>query len=175
MIRIAGLEKESIVDGEGIRYVIFTQGCNHNCLGCHNPESHDFNGGTLIDDTVILNDIKNNCLLDGITLSGGDPMFQAKDLINIVKQCKENKMSIWLYTGFTFEQFLKFKRHDKENVDTRITKDMIELLKYIDIVVDGPFVMELKTMEKPYVGSSNQRIIDVQKSLRTGKIVLYKK
>lgn len=171
MLRIAGIEKESIVDGEGIRYVIFTQGCNHNCLGCHNPESHDFNGGTLVSDEHILNEIKENPLLDGITLSGGDPFFQAKELLNIVKTCKSNGLDIWAYTGFIFDEFLNFI--DNKKCDKRIDDNMIKLLKHIDVLVDGPFILNQKTLEKGFKGSKNQRIIDVKESLKKNKVIEY--
>lgn len=172
MIRIASIEKESVIDGEGWRYVIFTQGCSHNCKGCHNPQTHDFNAGKLVSDTDILNEILKNNLLDGITLSGGDPFFQADKLLNLVKQCKENGLTVWAYTGFIYEDFMKFI--NKENTDKRITQSMIDLLKYIDVLVDGPFIESERTLESPFKGSSNQRIIDVKKTLKAKKIIEYK-
>lgn len=162
MLRIAGIERESIVDGKGIRYVIFTQGCSHNCLGCHNPETHDFNGGKLVDITDILKEIKEDPLLDGITLSGGDPFFQASELITLCKECKKLNLDIWAYTGFTFENLIS----DKEN------NDRIQLLKNIDILVDGKFILENRTFELVYRGSTNQRLIDVQKSIRENKTII---
>lgn len=170
MLRIAGIEKDSIVDGIGLRYVIFLQGCNHRCKDCHNPESHDFEGGKLVDETTLLVEIKEQLeILDGITLSGGDPLFQAKELINFVKQCKKLNINIWLYTGFIFDEFIKFK--NKLQCDERINQDMIDLLELIDVVVDGPFISEYKTLEKPFIGSSNQRIIQCNESLLQNKII----
>lgn len=171
MIRIADIERESIVDGEGIRYVIFTQGCSHNCLGCHNPESHDFNGGKLVSEDEILDDINNSPLIDGITLSGGDPFFQAKALIPIVKACKEKKLTIWAYTGFTFEEFQKFMK--KEKCDRRINSDMIKLLRLTDVLVDGPFILAERTLSESFKGSKNQRILDVKKSIKNKKPIIY--
>lgn len=172
MLRIAGIEKESIVDGEGLRYVIFTQGCSHNCHGCHNPETHDFNGGKIVNTQDLLNEILANPLLDGVTLSGGDPLFQAKQCIEIVKACKENNLTVWLYTGFEFEQFIRFLNNEK--CDERINKYMISLLRKVDVVVDGPFIESKKTLDSLFRGSSNQRLIDSKKSLRSRKIVEYK-
>lgn len=172
MLRIAGIEKESIVDGEGLRYVIFTQGCSHNCPGCHNPETHDFNGGKIVDTQNLIDEILANPLLDGITLSGGDPLFQAKQCIDLVKTCKENNLTVWLYTGFEFEQFIRFLNNEK--CDERINKYMISLLRKVDVVVDGPFIESKKTLDSLFRGSSNQRLIDSKKSLRSRRIIEYK-
>lgn len=175
LIRIAGLAKESIVDGEGLRYTIFTQGCNHNCLGCHNPESHDFNGGKQVEIQEILNDILENPLLDGVTLSGGDPFFQAEKLIPLVKEVKVHKLDVWAYTGFTFEEFLKFiNNKTRIECDSRINLNMIELLKDIDVLVDGKFILKQRTLDANFKGSENQRIIDVAKSLKNNRVVEYK-
>lgn len=131
MLRIAGIEKESITDGVGIRYTVFTQGCKHKCLGCHNPETHDINGGYDIAIDEIIEDLKSNPLLDGITLSGGDPFFQAKEctelLVRIRKELKH--LNVWAYSGFTFEQLLR-------------NKDMREMLDLVDVLVDGRFVLK---------------------------------
>lgn len=171
MIRIASVEKESIVDGEGIRYVIFTQGCTHNCAGCHNPKTHDFSGGYDVDDIEIYNDIIENPLLDGITLSGGDPLFQADKLIKLVDMLKKDGYTIWVYTGFVFDEFLKYINN--EPCDKRITKDMINMLKYADVVVDGPFILEKRTLDALYRGSTNQRLIDVTKTFANNEIIEY--
>lgn len=171
MIRIASVEKESIVDGEGIRYTIFTQGCSHNCLGCHNPKTHDFKGGYDVDDMEIYNDILENPLLDGITLSGGDPLFQAKKLINLAEMVKDKGYTIWAYTGFVFDEFLNYINN--EPCDSRVNDDMIELLKYIDVIVDGPFILEQRTVEALYKGSTNQRLVDVTKSLANNIVIEY--
>ena len=188
MLRIAGIERESIVDGEGYRFTIFTQGCNHKCYKCQNPSTWDFNAGTVADDKYIsdmLNEILNDPVLDGVTLSGGDPFYQAKDLIKICKYLKSKNINIWAYTGFIFEDFLIYKKNIQTLKKDRnasieinpssneINKYMIELLKYIDVLVDGPFIEEKKSLEVHYRGSTNQRLIDVKKSLRREKVVIY--
>ena len=154
------IEKESITDGVGIRYTVFTQGCKHKCLGCHNPETHDINGGYDIAIDEIIEDLKSNPLLDGITLSGGDPFFQAKEctelLVRIRKELKH--LNVWAYSGFTFEQLLR-------------NKDMREMLELVDVLVDGRFVLERRTLESRFKGSENQRIIDVRKSLENNKVI----
>lgn len=172
MVYIAGIENNSIVDGEGWRYVIFTQGCSHKCKGCHNPHTWSFQGGKEFNEEEALNEIKSNALLDGITLSGGDPFFQAEELIAFVKEVKQLGMSVWAYTGFNFEEFLLFKNNCK--CDDRINIHMINLLNYIDVLVDGPFIESKKSMECKYRGSTNQRIIDVKESLLENQIIEYR-
>ena len=102
-LRIAGIEPESFVDGPGIRMTIFTQGCHHNCPGCQNPQTHDFNGGHFIDIEEILSMIDENPLLDGITFSGGDPMDQALALVPLAREIKERGLNLVIFTGYTFE------------------------------------------------------------------------
>lgn len=151
-LRIAGIEQESIVDGPGIRMVIFTQGCSHNCIGCHNPETHSFDGGKLINIEDIINMVKENSLLDGITLSGGDPFEQALECSILAKKIKELGLSVVTYTGYTFEEILgeeKFR----------------QLLLQTDILIDGKFNISQKSLMLPFRGSSNQRIIEVKKYL----------
>lgn len=171
MLRIAGIEQESMVDGEGIRFVVFMQGCSHNCEGCHNPETHDFHGGMEICADEILKLVESDPLIDGITLSGGDPFFQAKKLLPLCKYWKSKGLNIWAYTGFVFDEFMKYKNNEES--DKRLTPDMLELLNYIDVVVDGPFMIDKRTLEKEYIGSSNQRLIDVQETLKNNKIIIY--
>lgn len=174
MINIAdsGIIEESIVDGEGVRLVVFTQGCSHHCKGCQNPLTWEFNDKNKISDTEILDMIHSNPLLEGITLSGGDPFFQAKDCIKLCKAVKKEDLTVWVYTGFIFDEFIKFKNNIE--CDDRINKDMLNLLKYVDVVVDGPFIIEQRTLDSKYRGSTNQRLIDVKKSLHQNKIVEYK-
>lgn len=163
-IRLAGTVSESIVDGPGIRYTIFTQGCPHHCEGCHNPETHDFNGGRLADTDKIYEHIVKNPLLKGVTYSGGDPFCQPAPLYDLSKKLKENTdLDIMIYTGYTFEQLLEMSEKD-ENVKN--------LLYIADIIVDGRFVLSKKSYELKFKGSSNQRTIDVQSSLKEGKVVL---
>lgn len=161
-LAVKDIQLDSIVDGEGIRAVIWTQGCPHNCVGCHNPSTHAFNEGYLIEIDDLKKEIDSFEGQDGITFSGGDPMSQAKECSEIAKYAKEKGLNIWCYTGFSYEQLL----------DNPIQK---EFLKYIDVLVDGKFIMEEKTLETPFRGSRNQRIIDVDKSLSSGEIVIIDK
>lgn len=159
MIRTADIIDESIVDGEGLRLVIFAQGCAHHCLGCHNPSSLPFEGGFPSDNEAILEKIRKNPLLDGITFSGGDPFFQVESFASLAKAIRENiiafipDFTIMAYTGYTLEElFLDLKHY-------------LPLLEKIDILVDGPYMASRKTHDLPFMGSSNQRILDVKKSL----------
>ena len=160
MINIAGIEAESVVDGEGWRFAIFTQGCKHLCKNCHNPQTWDMCGGTQmsIDELVdtIEEAFKENILMDGVTLTGGDPLYQPDATFSLCKKLKDLGINIWLYTGFT---------------DEEITKDeqLMSIMKYIDVLVDGPFIESLKSLELEYRGSSNQRILDMKKTLESGK------
>lgn len=170
MVRVAGIYKESIVDGEGYRTAIFLQGCNHHCKGCQNTQTWDFNGGTEMEISDIIKDY-NKDLLDGFTLTGGDPFFQADKLGEFFKYTSENNISVWAYTGFVFDEFLKYI--NKEKCDSRINDSMIEMLNYLDVVVDGPFILEQRTLDSTYFGSKNQRLVDVKKSLKANKVIEY--
>lgn len=162
-IKIAGIIKESIVDGPGIRMVIFTQGCKHNCKNCHNPETHDINGGYDIEIDEIISMINKNPLLDGITLSGGDPLLQIEESLELAKKVKDKKLNIILYTGYKFEDILiKLK----ENSILR------ELLNQIDVLIDGKYIEEEKDLLLKFRGSKNQRIINVKESLEKEEIIV---
>ncbi|MCQ2090268.1 MAG: anaerobic ribonucleoside-triphosphate reductase activating protein [Fibrobacter sp.] len=163
-LRIAGVEPESFVDGPGIRFSIFTQGCSHHCPGCHNPQTHDFNGGHDISLAELLSMIEENPLLDGVTLSGGDPMFQAEALVPLAREIKERGLNLVIFTGFVFETIMANKERYPH---------MLELLTFADILVDGPFIMAKRCMEIKFRGSKNQRLIDVQMSLSQGRAVLH--
>ncbi len=162
----ANLQPDSIVDGEGVRAVVWMQGCSHNCPGCHNPITHDFNGGFLTDTEDLKRDIRELKLVDGITLSGGDPMFQIEASLDIAKFCHECGLNVWCYTGYTFEQLLA--------ISTKNPK-MLELLQELDVLVDGKFVLAKKSLDAQFRGSSNQRIIDVPNSLKSNRAVCIKK
>lgn len=157
-LRIAGTVNDSIVDGPGIRFTIFVQGCPHNCKGCHNPQTHDFEGGTLVTTDELLDKIKGNPLLDGVTFSGGEPFCQAEALACLGKEIKKLGLDIVTYTGYTFEQL--FDDRDKDHRG--------ELLEVTDYLIDGPFILEQKDWEIKFRGSSNQRYIDCKKSLENG-------
>ncbi|MBE6863721.1 MAG: anaerobic ribonucleoside-triphosphate reductase activating protein [Ruminococcus sp.] len=160
-LRIAGTVNDSIVDGPGIRFTIFTQGCPHDCKGCHNPQTHSFDGGTVVDTDELLEKIKSNPLLDGVTFSGGEPFCQAKALSVLGKQIKALGLNIITYTGYTFEHLW----HD------RCDSSWIDLLEVTDYLIDGPFILEQKDWEIKFRGSSNQRYIDCQASIKEGKVV----
>lgn len=160
-LRISGTVNDSIVDGPGLRFTIFTQGCPHNCPGCHNPQTHSMKGGKKISINKLYKQIKENGLLSGITFSGGEPFVQAKTLIPLAKKLKEDNFEIASYTGYLFEDLLNDK--------VPFAK---ELLKYLDVLIDGKFVLSLKSMDLAFKGSSNQRTIDVQKSLKENKTIL---
>ena len=161
-LRLASdLQPDSILDGSGIRTVIWFQGCLHNCLGCQNPETHDLNGGFEVDTKDICEKLKNLKYQNGITLSGGDPFFQPKAALEIVKFAKSIGLNVWAYTGFTYEALL--------NGD----KERLELLKNVDVLVDGKFMLDKKSLNCKFRGSTNQRLIDVHKSLEKNEVVLY--
>ena len=158
-IRLFGTVNDSIVDGPGLRYVIFTQGCLHHCPGCHNPDSHAIDGGYIEDTEQCLLEIDQNPLLDGVTLSGGEPFLQATALIHFVQKVKKRHLHVMIYSGYTFEEILELGDEEKK------------LLSLCDTLVDGKFILSLKSMELLYKGSSNQRIIDIQASLKTHMVI----
>ena len=160
-LRIAGIVNDSIVDGPGLRYTIFTQGCPHHCEGCHNPQTHPFKGGKKVRQKKICKEIQKNPLLYGVTFSGGDPMSQAKELLPIAKFVKEQGLELACYTGYVYEQLV--------GGSVPYAK---ELLSYIDILIDGKFVLSQKSLNLKFKGSANQRTIDVQASLKKGEVVL---
>ena len=160
-LRIAGTANDSIVDGPGIRFTIFTQGCPHNCKGCHNPQTHDFNGGELVDTAELLEKAKANPLLDGVTFSGGEPFCQAEALAELGKELKAAGLNIITYTGYTFEHLYE---HRAEN-------GWVRLLEVTDFLIDGPFILEQKDWEIKFRGSSNQRYIDCKASMEQGRAV----
>ncbi len=164
-IRLAReIQSDSIVDGEGLRTVIWTQGCSHNCKGCHNPQTHDFNGGFRKNVDDLKKELSYLQLQDGITLSGGDPFFQVDACLEIAEYAQSIGLNVWCYTGFTFEALLAMGK---------INKKILELLYNIDVLVDGKFNIDLKSYDYKYRGSSNQRLIDVKKSLSRNTIVNY--
>ena len=166
-IRLAAdLQSDSIVDGPGLRTVIWTQGCSHNCKGCQNPQTWDFNGGALVPLDMVYEAIDELEYQQGITFSGGDPMYQPYPCTKIAKYCKDKGYNIWVYTGFTYEEIMKMAEKDPI---------YLEFLKYVDVLVDGPFELDKKSLTLSYRGSSNQRIINVPKSLKDGKVHQIKK
>lgn len=163
-IRIAGTVNDSFVDGPGIRYAVFVQGCSHHCSGCHNPGTHDPKGGQVVSIDDLMAVMMKNKLLDGLTLSGGDPMEQPVPCAELAKQAHDIGLSVWCYTGYTWEELLKENDPDK-----------MLLLQNVDVLVDGPFVQAQRTLELPFRGSRNQRLIIVPASLRLGRVVEFMK
>lgn len=161
MIRLAGIMNESLVNGPGIRSVLFSQGCVHKCPNCFNESTHSFNGGELKNMDKILEDIKNNPIIKGVTFSGGDPLEQADKFVYLAKEIKKLGLNIWCYTGYEYEYIMEHKNE---------RQGWNELLEYIDVLVDGKFQEENKNSRLKYRGSSNQRIIDIKKSRETGKV-----
>lgn len=161
-ISLSGVTGDSIVDGPGIRLTIFTQGCPHNCPGCHNPQTHDPNGGSWGDTEDILAAAAENPLLDGITLSGGDPFMQPVPCLELAKGAHKIGLNVWTYTGYTWEALCQ--ENDPEK---------IALLKESDVLIDGPFLLAERSLELKFKGSRNQRTIDVKKSLEAGEVVLW--
>lgn len=161
---ISGYYPESINEGEGLRAVVFISGCKHRCKGCFSPQTWNFKCGSEFTEQKqeeVISDIINNDMLDGVTLCGGDPFYSAIEVAEFVQKLKDKKeMSIWAYTGFTYEEILE-------------DSDMFRLLKQCDVIIDGMFEEDKKDVSLQYRGSSNQRIIDVQESLKQGLVKLY--
>lgn len=162
-IRIAGVVRESIVDGPGIRFVIFCQGCPHGCPGCHNQETHDFNGGTEYSLEKVLDAIDSNPLLKGVTFSGGEPICQAEAFAKLAKEIVKRNLDIVLFSGYTLEEL--------EEMGTE-NPWIPELLKYVELLIDGKYQYENRDLTLKYRGSSNQRAIDMKKTLELGEITL---
>ena len=161
-ISLSGVTGDSIVDGPGLRLTIFTQGCLHHCPGCHNPQTHDPEGGSWADTEDILAAAAENPLLDGITLSGGDPFLQPVPCLALAECAHKIGLNVWTYTGYTWEALWEENDADK-----------LALLKETDVLVDGPFLLAERSLELQFCGSRNQRLIDVKKSLAEGKVVLW--
>ena len=154
------IDEFNVANGPGVRVVLWLAGCSHHCKGCHNPESWDYNSGTPFTEKEmdVIKELLKNPYIKGLTLTGGDPIEHSNDegLLRFLKDIKENykDKSIWCYTGYTFEELSK----------------QLKILQYIDVLVDGPFELDKRDITLPYRGSSNQRIIDVQKSLKEDKV-----
>jgi anaerobic ribonucleoside-triphosphate reductase activating protein len=158
-LRLSGIVKESTTDGPGIRFTVFTQGCLHNCFGCHNPETHPLVGGKEYNIKGLIDSFKDNPLIDGITLSGGEPFLQWESLLEFILEVKKlpKKYTYIAYTGYLYEELKNSERK--------------ALLQELDLLIDGPFVNDLKDLTLWFRGSSNQRVINVKKSLQSNKIV----
>lgn len=161
---MAGITYESVVDGTGIRYVIWAQGCSHRCPGCHSPNTWDFAGGLLRNINEIIEEISRNKLLKGVTFSGGDPFEQAVKFAYIAREVKKMGLDIWCYTGYLYEEILQNQRDSGWQ----------ELIAVVDFLVDGPFLEEEKDPNLAFRGSRNQRIIAIDKTRKNNRITLWK-
>ena len=159
MLDLSGLVQDSIVDGPGIRTTIFSQGCPHHCAGCHNPETWEFGCGTPMEEETLLQIVRSNPLCRGVTFSGGEPFAQAEGFARLARLLKEAGYEVASYTGYTFEQLLKGNPAQRQ------------LLENIDVLIDGPFLQAEKSLEVPFRGSKNQRILDIPRSLAAGEAV----
>ena len=160
MLSLAGLIEDSIVDGPGIRLTVFAQGCPHRCPGCHNPESWPFAGGTEMAEEKLVVIARSNPLCRGVTFSGGEPFAQAEGFAKLAGLLKEAGYEVASYSGYTFEE-----------LTAGTVPFAKELLAGLDILVDGRYEQEKRTLELRFRGSSNQRVIDVPASLAAGRAV----
>ena len=160
-MKIAGTVQDSIVDGPGLRFVVFAQGCVHNCVGCHNPETHDISGGEEKSVEEIIADMRKNPLTDGLTLSGGEPFLQASACATIARAAKTDGLNVWTYSGWTYEQLCAMAQSDE---------DCAALLNLTDVLVDGKFDNTKRSLDLRFRGSSNQRLIDMNATRSTGAI-----
>ncbi len=162
-VKVAGIERNSVVDGPGLRTVIFAQGCPHRCPGCHNPGSHDPRGGTWRDTDELFADILTDKSIRGVTFSGGEPFEQAAAFAHLAGLCREKGLSIVTYTGYTYEELAARAAADQ---------DTAALLLASDILVDGPYRQEERDLSLAFRGSRNQRVIDLAATRAGGRVVL---
>lgn len=160
MLRILDIVEDTMVDGPGLRTSIYCAGCRHACPGCHNPQSWDMEKGY----TMTIDEIMQVIVADpyaNVTFSGGDPMYQAEGFTELARAIRQQtKKTIWCFTGFTFETLLAMP-------------EQRALLEEVDVLVDGPFVKNLRNTDLYFRGSSNQRLIDVKASLKAGETIIY--
>lgn len=159
LLRVAGVVEESIVDGPGLRFVLFLQGCRIHCKGCQNPQTWDFNGGTLVSIEDILSRIQGDPLVHGITFSGGEPFEQAEALIPLAAELKKRGYHLMAFSGYTLENLIQ----------KPLCRDLLSLL---DLLVDGPFVEEEKSLELRFRGSRNQRILNIAATKKNGWVAV---
>jgi anaerobic ribonucleoside-triphosphate reductase activating protein len=150
-MKIYGLVQDSIVDGPGMRFVCFVQGCPHHCPGCHNPDSHDPAGGTELTTDEVIAAMLSNPLTDGLTLSGGEPFAQAEDCLTIAKAAHAHGLHVMAYTGWTYEHLMHYGNEAQK-----------ALLAEVDVLVDGPFLLAERSLSLPWRGSRNQRVLQLK-------------
>ncbi len=155
-IRLAGITRDSIVDGPGIRTTFYVQGCPHHCPGCHNPETWPFEGGTEMTPDELFAIVRENPLCKGVTFSGGEPFAQAEKLLPLARMLKEAGYELASYTGYAIEQLMNGTDAQKA------------LLAEVDVLIDGPFLLAERSLELNFRGSRNQRVLNVKKSLQGG-------
>ena len=155
-LRISGCISDSIVDGPGMRYVVFVQGCPHHCPGCHNPQTHDFDGGYLADMDEIVRQVKADPLMSGVTFSGGEPFCQAAALCELGERIKALGKNLTIYSGYTFEQLLQKSEQEP---------DILRLLQLCDLLVDGPYLEAERDLSLQFRCSRNQRLINLKEAL----------
>lgn len=162
-LQMYGTATDSIVDGPGLRFSIFVQGCSHCCPGCHNPESQPKEGGYTADIEDIVKEVESNGLIKDVTLSGGEPFEQCGEVLELARLLKKKGYNLWVYSGYLYEDLMAGNPHVKAS----------ELLDCCDVLVDGPFVEALKSYDLVWKGSSNQRVIDLKRTKEQGEIVLW--
>lgn len=165
LIRLAGIAENSLVNGKGLRKVFFSQGCSHHCEGCFNQHTWEFAGGRMFDMDELVQKVKDEPFLDGVTFSGGDPFQQADKFAYLAKKLHEANINIWAYTGYTFEELMKLAQTNSH---------IKQMINNVDVIVDGRFMKDKMSENLKYCGSSNQRVIDVKSSLNENKIILFK-
>lgn len=157
---LSGIVEESITDGKGIRYTVFTQGCPHHCKGCHNPQTWPFEGGYEKEVQEIFEEFKGNPLLKGITFSGGEPFSQPKPLLELARLVHSLGKDVTVFSGWTYEELMESGDEDK-----------LMLLDECDVLVDGKFIEEQKNLDLHFRGSENQRLIDLVKTREAGRVI----
>lgn len=167
VLRLAGVVRESIVDGPGIRFTVFAQGCPHHCKGCHNEGTLDFDGGIETDIETILREIDKNPLLSGVTFSGGEPFCQAEGFYILAREIKARRLHIVTFSGYTYEELMKLI--EKPGLHGEAVNGLLSLT---DLLIDGRFELALRDLTLCFRGSQNQRLIDMNKTRERGKIVL---
>ncbi len=164
VLRLAGIVRESIVDGPGIRFTVFCQGCPHGCPGCHNPETHDFAGGSDCSADRLLEEIDKDPLLAGVTFSGGEPFCQAEAFELLGRKVKERGLSLTVFSGYTYEELQEMAGRDEH---------VRGLLEITDLLIDGPFLQEQRDLTLQFRGSANQRLIDMNRTREAGYPVMW--
>lgn len=160
-IRISGMAQDSIVDGPGLRFTVFTQGCPHCCPGCHNRETHDPLGGRTVDTEDLIAQMRENPLLSGLTLSGGEPFAQPEPCLALAQGAKAQGLDVWAYSGYTYEELI------------RRGGAVLDMLSVCDVLVDGPFIQGGRSLELKFRGSRNQRLIDLAETRKAGEVRLW--